>query len=662
MGTPITSLTACGANLLPDLRARPITLDTPRTLNPAGSRAEWRARAAYIRDHILACTGLLPLPEKTPLNARIFEPLQREGYSVEKVFFESFPGYLVCGNLYRPLRPGRNRYPGIAHPHGHWPGGRLENGDACSVPVRCIELARRGFVSFSWDMAGYVDSGQIVHRAFGGPREDLWGIGALGIQLWNSIRAVDFLQSLPDVDGSGIGCTGASGGGTQTFLLTAVDDRVTASAPVNMVSAHMQGGCVCENQSHLRVDIDNVEIAAAAAPRPQLLVAATGDWTAHTLEHEYPFVRSVYQLLGAAAKVSAVRFDAPHNYHRGSREAMYAFFERWLLGSRRRSRPEAPLQVEAEEDLRVFSRRPRPRPAQRPNEVVPALVGRAESRMRSFEIRTSEDLDRFREAMGPALEHALAANLPDGIAARDCGRSIIEGGYLQRFALGRPGAGDSVPAVLVSRPPLKDRGPVTLLLHPAGKAAGWRGERMPRLVAGLLDRGQQVLSVDLFGTSEAASYEEADAGEIHHFFTYNLTPAANQVRDILTALAFARQHGGGPVNLLALKETGVPALMARALAPWVGNACLSLAAFAFDDRSWLRHCFIPGVRSAGDVRTAVALAAPGRLFLHAAGPGFPAAWARMAYRAAGRPRSLRLSPRPAPLAEMVRWTAAVSRG
>ena len=107
MTTPVTSLTAGGGTLLPDLRTRPVTLDTPRTLIPARGRAEWRTRAGYIRDHILACAGLLPLPERTPLNPEIFEPLQREGYSVEKVFFESLPGYLVCGNLYRPRRPGR---------------------------------------------------------------------------------------------------------------------------------------------------------------------------------------------------------------------------------------------------------------------------------------------------------------------------------------------------------------------------------------------------------------------------------------------------------------------------------------------------------------------------------------------------------------------------
>ena len=177
---------------------------------------------------------------------------------------------------------------------------------------------------------------------------------------------------------------------------------------------------------------------------------------------------------------------------------------------------------------------------------------------------------------------------------------------------------------------------------------------MPQLVAALLGRGQQVLAVDLFGTGEAGFHEEGAAGEIHHFFTYNRTPAANQVQDILTALAFARQHGGGSVNLLALKGTGVAALLARALAPWAGNACLSLAAFSFHDRSWLRHCFVPAVRSAGDVRTAVALAAPGRLFLHGAGPGFPASWARKVYRAADRPRSLRISPRPASVEEMIR--------
>ena len=245
---------------------------TPWTLQSYASRTDWEERARHIREHILACAGLWPLPDKTPLKPRIFSRLERDGYAVEKVFFESLPGFFVCGNLYSPVPWTAGSIPAIACPHGHWKRGRLEHGDSGSVPGRCINLARQGNVVFTYDMAGHNDSDQIDHGGFGGVAEDLWGIGTLGLQLWNSIRVVDFLISLAGVDARRIGCTGASGGATQTFLLCAVDRRVAAAAPVNMISSHMQGGCNCENQSHLRLDINNVEIgggdgAASATPR-----------------------------------------------------------------------------------------------------------------------------------------------------------------------------------------------------------------------------------------------------------------------------------------------------------------------------------------------------------------------------------------------------------
>ncbi|HEX8780209.1 MAG TPA: methylenetetrahydrofolate reductase, partial [Nocardioides sp.] len=149
-------------------------------------------------------------------------------------------------------------------------------------------------------------------------------------QLWNAIRALDFLETLPYVRRDGFGVTGESGGGTQTFLLAAVDPRVAVAVPVNMISLHMQGGCLCENMPGLRHDINNVEIAATIAPRPLLMISATGDWTKETIEVEYPAVRSIYQLFGAADRVHAVRIDAEHNYNKASREAMYAWMARWL--------------------------------------------------------------------------------------------------------------------------------------------------------------------------------------------------------------------------------------------------------------------------------------------------------------------------------------------
>jgi hypothetical protein len=124
--------------------------------------------------------------------------------------------------------------------------------------------------------------------------------------------------------------TGESGGGTQTFLASAVDSRIAVSVPVNMISLHMQGGCLCENPPGLRLETTNVEIAATIAPRPLLMISATGDWTNETLELEYPAVRSIYGLLDAPDRVRAVRITAEHNYNKESREAMYAWMARWL--------------------------------------------------------------------------------------------------------------------------------------------------------------------------------------------------------------------------------------------------------------------------------------------------------------------------------------------
>ena len=144
---------------------------------------EWAARKAYLREHILASAGLLPMPERTPLHPVVFGEVKHDDYTVSKVFFESLPGFLVTGNLYRPLGPGP--FPAILSPHGHWAYGRLENSSLVSGPGRAINLARQGFVVFTYDMIGYNDSQQLPHT-FGGPRESLWGLSLGGLQLWNS--------------------------------------------------------------------------------------------------------------------------------------------------------------------------------------------------------------------------------------------------------------------------------------------------------------------------------------------------------------------------------------------------------------------------------------------------------------------------------------------
>src|SRR5689334_3145591 len=197
------------------------TVNTPREFPSISSAEEWRARAKEIREQILVSAGLWPMPEKTPLRAHIFGKIERDGYSVEKVYFQTLPGFYLGGNLYRPIGRGKGPFPGVLNPHGHWKDGRLTDTETGSIPARCISFARQGMVAFSFDMVGFNDTRFADsptnlpfydgHRQFGTNRSDqLWSISLMGLQTWNSIRALDFLESLPDVDKKRLACTGES--------------------------------------------------------------------------------------------------------------------------------------------------------------------------------------------------------------------------------------------------------------------------------------------------------------------------------------------------------------------------------------------------------------------------------------------------------------------
>lgn len=615
-------------------------VNTPWALRRYGTLAEWEQRKGAIRQHILVCAGLWPLPAKTPLEAQIFGRIEREGYAVEKVFFESLPGFLVCGNLYRPL--GAGPFPAIACPHGHWERGRLENTERGSIAGRCVNFARQGLVAFSYDMVGYNDSDQLVHREIGGRREALWGIGALSLQLWNSIRVVDFLASLADVDAERIGCTGASGGGTQTFLLMAVDERVQAAAPVNMVSAFMQGGCRCENQGHLRLDINNVEIASCMAPRPLLLVSCTGDWTANTPEVEFPAVRAIYGLYGARNKVSEVQIDAPHNYNKPSREAVYAFFKRHLLGGRGRV-SEQPFAVERDEDLLVFNEREKPAQTLDAQGVFAAVIARSEQRL-------AARLGSFQRQTRSALASLLGVDAAPQVAVESLGFRREAGYVAEDLVLGRVGCGERVRAAFFLPRGLQGKVPATLIAD-----AFWGGEEPGALAQGLLQAGAAVLAVAPFLTdgAERAGHDEADP--LYH--TYNQATLACRVQDILTGLAYLDQHlRVGKHHLVGQGEAGIWCLFARALASGVGSTAVDWGVRDLGrDEAWSGALFAPGIRAMGDVRTALALCAPGRLLVHRAGEHFPERIARHCYRAVGKETQLAVGTGGMSAAAIVEW-------
>jgi len=339
----------------------------PKDLNgyfpftPPKTKEEWNTRSEYVRRQMLVSLGLWPMPTKTPLSAVIHGKIDLPEYTIEKVYFESVPGFFVTGNLYRPKNVS-GKVPGVMFAHGHWQDARLstetdanlqreiatgeerfERGGHSRFQSMCVQLARMGCVVWQWDMLSDSDSVQLsreVVHAFAKQRPELntkkdWGLyspqaesnlqSILGLQTLNAVRSLDFLLSLPEVDPNRTAITGASGGGTQSMILAAIDSRIQLSFPAVMVSTSMQGGCTCENASLLRINTGNIEFAALFAPKPQGVTTAN-DWTKEMSTKGFPELKELYTMLGAPKSVMLQRGEHfPHNYNAVSRSAFYTW-------------------------------------------------------------------------------------------------------------------------------------------------------------------------------------------------------------------------------------------------------------------------------------------------------------------------------------------------
>ena len=603
--------------------------------------AGWEARRAALRLQIRCAGGLEPEPSRAPLEARVMGRQECGDFTVENVAFQSRPGLYVTGNLYRPVGATGPR-PALLCPHGHSRGGRLEHSENSSTPARCISFARQGYLAFAYDMLGYHDARQVPHR-WGDERDWQWGLSVLGLQLWNSVRALDFLLGLPDVDPERVGCVGESGGATQTLLLAAVDDRVGYLAPVVMVSAHYQGGCLCENAPNLRLDTSNVEIAAMAAPRPMVLVSASGDWTRNTPTVEFPAIRRIYALYGAADRLSEQQIDAPHNFNRASREAVYRFFSHWFRGTPAdQPLPEQPLAPPADERLRVF---PRALPDDALDLAGLRRAARDEAR-RQLDLTRPRDaagLERFRAAYGPAYRCSLDTRPARAgeLTIERLGDSAFGGHRAERLLLCRPEGGEHLPALFFAG----EQGRPVLLLHEEGKAA-YFGEAAGAVVAGpllggLLERGRPVLLVDAFLTGDYHTITARSGRDQSspHFPTFNRCDTALRVQDVATAVAAARQlAGAGTVDLVGLGDAGLWCLLARPLADGVARLLADTAGFDPEsDDDALCRLYVADLRRLGGLETALLLATPAAVRLFAA--PWPALAERLAalYAALGRP-------------------------
>ncbi len=604
------------------------------------TRSSWESRAEYIRKRILTSTGLFPMPEKRPLNPKITGTIEHDDYIIENVYFESFPGFFVTGNLYRP-KGKQGPFPGIANPHGHWQHGRLEHQELGSIPGRCINFAKQGYVAFAYDMIGYNDSKLQVPHTFGNdPKGYLWGISLMGLQLWNSIRVIDFLTSLPYVDPNRIACTGASGGGTQTFMLMSIDKRVKVSAPVVMISAYMQGGCLCENAPNLRLDCYNVEIGAMMAPRPMIMVSCTGDWTKHTPNVEFPNIRSIYQMYDAIDKITNVHVDSAHNYNQSSREAVYGWFAKWLLGiGDGSSINEEPFEVDPPESMLVFKDGKLPENAVTGEQLMSNLISDAQAQLQSLKPKDSATLHAYKDIMGTVYKYSLSVKQPPAcdLKVENIDEEKRDGYIVKRLIIGQKSVGERMPALMLV--PEKPNSAV-LLVYPEGKSALAEGNEPSSLARGLLDKNKIVMSIDTFKTGELKTFKRNE--NINHFYTYNLSDTALRIQDILNAIAYL-QTQTYTVDLIGIGEAGPWCLLALGMVDAVNQAIVDANKFDYNnDNLWVDKLFIPHIRKAGDFKTAIALFAPGKLLVHNMSDNFPSGWIQEIYNIAGAPEAIKM--------------------
>lgn len=586
-----------------------VTTNTERTFVAPQTLSYWEGWRRFVQERILAAAGLLPAPSRCSLKPRVFQRIERDGYAIETVGIQTLPGFYLYGNLYRPLPMPSTPKPAVLIAHGHWEQGRLTDTEEASFPACGIAMARAGWTAFAYDMVGYTDTTQVSHGFGANPQCILWGISLFGLQTWNSLRALDFMRTLPQVDPHRIGMVGASGGGTQTMMLAALDNRLFASAPCVMVSHTMQGGCLCENAPGLRVDFSNLDVAACHAPQPQILVAAAGDWTKTTLIMEGPSIATIYRLYRADSCFRYLLLDYGHNFNRKSRKAVYSFFCE-QFGEKRVSMEQL-YTKETEEALRVPLA---VKPKGLDEERLTTLLQRNAIELLTKGIpQNRKDLPAFRRQFRPLWKHILAVEEPNPsqIAVAYGSASSISGGSARPISFGRLGRGDRVEGWLLEpHLPRSEWGGV-LFKSPSEEEDAPLIDPMEER---LLRLGLRLLRLRPF----APFVPGAESRYAHYtkdfYTTYNRTWLQEQMQDVFTAFACLYRLGCRHVLLLGEGEGGLNALLC---AP---EASIVVAEGDLQrmerEEYWLGFKrFLPGVMRMGGALLPLALAAPRPVFV-----------------------------------------------
>lgn len=281
------------------------------------------------------CLGLEPLPPRTPLNAAVTGTIEREGYRIEKVRYESRPGLLVTAHLYLPAEPGR--YPVILRPHGHWQGKKSEP----LVQASAIGLVLSGFAVFVVDSPGNSwDVNPQNERLGMGIHDDPYlamGVPIQGVYAWDLIRGLDYLETRSDIDASRVGITGASGGGAASMYTFAIEPRIHVSVPVCGIASqeiNPHQGCLCNHVPGVDLLGDRSDLLALRVDDGALMVIAAEDDPEFPLEGHRRMDEKLKKAFRNARGENRYRFELHafgHDYNRRMRESALAFFREHLF-------------------------------------------------------------------------------------------------------------------------------------------------------------------------------------------------------------------------------------------------------------------------------------------------------------------------------------------
>ncbi len=682
---PLTLLAGTAPN---DHRLQP-----PKDLNgyfpfqPPKTKEEWDTRSAYVRRQVLVSLGLWPMPTKSPFNAVMHGKIDLPEYTIEKVYFESVPGFFVTGNLYRPKNVS-GKVPGVLFAHGHWKDARLsiesdatvlreiatgeerfEKGGHSRFQSMCVQLARMGCVVWQWDMLSDSDSIQlsreIVHT-FAKQRHEMnttkdWGLyspqaeshlqSILGLQTLNAVRSLDFLLSLPEVDPERTAITGASGGGTQSMILAAVDPRVKLSFPAVMVSTAMQGGCTCENASLLRVNTGNIEFAALFAPKPQGMTTAN-DWTKEMSTKGFPELKELYTMLGAPKNVMLQRGEYfPHNYNSVSRSAFYTWLNQHFKLGHKEPVIERDFEPLTREQLTVWDTA---HPA--PNAIGPyferKLLNWLTEDSNKQLLASAKSADSMRKDVGSAIEVLIGRTIEEtGEVQWELKNKTDRGAYVEMTGLLKnAGRQEELPVTWLY--PKKWNGQAVVWLDQNGKSGLFSAAGVLKpAIAKLVDAGSTVLGLDMmyqgdFRTDDKPLTQTPVVGNTREFagYThgYNHSLFAQRTHDVLTTVHFLRtaKIGTHPspssVAIVGLGEVGPIAVAARAVGgKSINKVAIETNGFRFGEILDYRDVnFLPGGSKYLDIPGMLAVAPTGRLWL--AGEGSEPALVSEVYKKADK--------------------------